>query len=69
MSTETRHAVTLGLEEAARDEAVVQITKADGRTFVGVPVLVEHLTYKIATGKRGRPAIVHVDDVEEVSAP
>lgn len=51
---------------AAASDAEVTIKKKDGRVFVGVPVFTDGLVLKVATGKRGRPAVMHVDDVEEV---
>jgi hypothetical protein len=54
---------------AAQEGRALTLTRNDGKVFVGVPVPTgEPLTYAIRTGRRGRPAVVHVDDVVEASA-
>lgn len=55
------------LARLAEEETPVRVTRADGKTFDGVLVATEEAdAYKVATGRRGRPAIVHVLDVEGV---
>lgn len=56
------------LAQAAANGDRVRITREDGKTYEGVPVPDPHepLTYSLRTGKRGRPARVHVDLVEAV---
>lgn len=45
----------------------VTVTRKDGRAFTGSVVATgERLTYSIRTGRRGRPPVVHVDDVADV---
>lgn len=46
----------------------VTVTRNDGKVFSGVLVALDHspMLYKIQTGRRGRPAIVHVDEIEEI---
>lgn len=58
------------LELAAESGAVVTITDWQGRIFTGTPAAhpTEPGMFRVLTGRRGRPALVHRDDVEEVSA-
>jgi hypothetical protein len=66
------------LAGAAETQTVITVTVKGSRpstrgaaTFTGVPVLLDTpdgLTYKISTGKRGRPARVHADEVESIVA-
>lgn len=45
------------------------VTRTDGHTFTGIVVPHESDPeyIRVVTGRRGRPAIIHVDDVTEVS--
>jgi hypothetical protein len=57
------------LERAAQTGATVTVTRStDGKTFTGT--VKAHPTdpdyFSVQTGRRGRPAVVHLDDVEEV---
>lgn len=65
----TRQLLAAEIREAVEDSATVTVTRIDGRTHTGT--LAEHPTdpdlYVVRTGRRGRPAIVHADDVEGVS--
>lgn len=67
MSTRPTH----DLAVHALDGATVTVTLTDGRSFTGTPVAVgpaEPHTYSIRTGRRGRPAKVHADDVASIEA-
>ncbi len=63
-------AAKLALRDAAEHRVTVTVTRADGSSFTGTPR--EHATmpgvFTIQTGRRGRPALVHEDDVVEVIA-
>lgn len=59
--------ITEALAQAAADAAEVVVTKTGGTAYQGTPVLVEPGVYKIATGRRGRPAVVKAVDVARVS--
>jgi rRNA maturation protein Rpf1 len=65
---ETPAAVAVALQSAAADKATITLTRTDGRIHTGTPIA--HATdpgyFVIKSARRGRPAIVHVDDVEEV---
>jgi hypothetical protein len=56
------------LERAADEGGIVTVTKDDGRIFTGT--VHRHATdpalYTIRSGGRGRPAVVHPADVEDV---
>ncbi len=56
------------LEEAASDNSFVTITKTDGRVFTGA--VHRHPTdpelFTVRTGGRGRPAVIHPADVEDL---
>jgi hypothetical protein len=60
----------VALRDAAANEVTVTVRREDGQVFTGTPKA--HRTdpgyFTIQTGRRGRPAIVHEDDVEEVIA-
>lgn len=56
------------IENAAATGTRVQIKTVQGRVLVGTPVRDwAPNTFRIRTGKRGRPAVVHADDVAEVT--
>lgn len=56
------------LREAAAENATVTVTRTDGRTFTGTAKAhpTEPDVFTVATGRRGRPALIHADDVEDV---
>lgn len=58
------------LELAAESGDVVTLTDWQGNVYTGTPAPhpTEPGVYRILTGRRGRPALVHRDDVEEVCA-
>jgi hypothetical protein len=60
------------LAEAALSALTVTVTRKDGKTFTGQPVPYAdefgREAYSIRTGRRGRPAIVLADDVQDVAA-
>ena len=58
------------LDLAASSGELVTIRDWQGRAFTGTPVPhpTESGVYKILTGRRGRPALIHREDVEEVIA-
>lgn len=60
--------VEVALRARAADGARARVQTQDGRTLVGVlvPVDGEPHTFKVMTGKRGRPAKIHADDVKSV---
>lgn len=57
------------LQDAVETEALVTVTTIDGRVLLGQ--LRDHptepLQYVVRTGRRGRPAVFHEDDVEGVT--
>jgi len=54
---------------AVADGDTVTVTRFDGRTATGQ--IVEHQTepglYKVRTGRRGRPLVFAVDDVDDLT--
>ncbi|GAA2230027.1 hypothetical protein N1031_06775 [Herbiconiux moechotypicola] len=62
------HEIAQLIETASIEGQTLTIRKTDGRTFTGVPS--KHPTdpalYTLQTGRRGRPAVIHPEDVEEV---
>lgn len=64
----THEEIRAALEDAADTNAIVTLAKDDGRIFTGA--VHRHATdpalFTIRSGGRGRPAVVHPADVEEV---
>jgi hypothetical protein len=56
------------LTDAALDRATVTILRTDGRLFTGTlrPHATDPQRYTLQTGGRGRPPVIHADDVEDV---
>jgi hypothetical protein len=67
-ATPVAAAFATALDAAVTAESTVTVTKTDGKTYTGVPK--PHPTepgqYVIRTGRRGRPAVIHPDDIDEV---
>jgi len=67
--TPDRDEVATQLADAISSGATVTVTRHDGKTGTGT--LVVHGTdpdyVKVVTGKRGRPLVIHRDDVDEIS--
>ena len=59
--------IEAALFDHAGDTRSATVTRKDGRVFVGVPVATsDRLVYTMRTGRRGRPPVVHVDDLVSV---
>jgi len=55
------------LASAASSAIAVAVTRKDGKVFTGTPVDLGDGLYKIATGTRGRPAVLGEDAIEKIA--
>lgn len=54
------------IDKLVKNESVATVKTEDGRTFTGQLVKLETGSYKVATGKRGRPFVFDRTTVELV---